>query len=184
MKVIKNPLSPGAVIRTHPRRGYWGCAIVLTAPDGTSDSLPCCHIAITTLIRRRKYSWASVPPSELQIVSLTPNIRVSPNDYRPAPAARTCIGIYSLKRTDSLDIIGEVDPSDIYAHPLTSEVGDGTADEYPVCGPITDRLGWEAVVAWRENNDREKLERERDESRARFEEFERKRLAAGRAKRR
>ena len=183
MKAIKNPLRPGTVIRTHPKRGYWGCAIVLTARDGSSGFHPSCHIATTPLIRRRKYSWASVQPSELQIVRLTPNIRVGPNEYRQAPGTPVCIGIYTLKHAESLDIIGEVDPTKIYEYPLTFEVGDGTSGRFSLCGPISDKLGWEAVVAWRELNDRNELERERKKSREQFEAFERERLAAVRTKR-
>ena len=70
MKPVANPLRSGDAIRTHPRRGYWGCAVVLSARDGTRDRWPMCHVGTTTLIRRRRYAWKSVDPSELRIASL------------------------------------------------------------------------------------------------------------------
>ena len=184
MKPIVNPLAPGAVIRTHPWRGYWGCAVVLTARDGTSDMYPCCHIAVTALIRKRKYSWSDIGRDELRIVRMSPSVRIGPQDYRKAPKERTCIGIYTLRRADTLDIIGHIEPAAIYADPLTYDVGDGSDGAYPLCGPIKEGLGWEAVAAWREIHDQENFERERRVSREQFEVAEAKRLTEQRTKRR
>jgi len=63
------------------------------------------------------------------------------------------------------------------------EIGDGTDGAYPLCGPVPDYLGQEAVVAWRRVHDRERLAKEQRESFERFEVFEQKRLEEARRKR-
>lgn len=183
MKPRANPLRPGLVIRTQPRAGYWGCVVVLTARDSTKELDPACHLATAVLIRREKYEWSSVEPHELAIVTWRSNVRVGPNDYRLDPRVRTSIGIYTVRSADGLDIVGDVDPLAIHPHPLTFDVGDGTAGKYPLCGPIKPSLGSEAVVAWRALHEPELMERENVESRADFEAYEAKRLAEARAKR-
>ena len=180
MKRLANPLKPGDVIRTHPGRGYWGCAIVLSARDSTAQFHPMCHIGTTTLIRPRRYSWKSIDPAELEIASLVHDVRVAPNEYYRAPTACVCIGIYTLKSANGLDIIGRVDPKDIYQHPLAFKVGDGTSGAFPLCGPIPDDLGHEAVIIWRRAHDAVRLEQEARKDMEWFENYEEQRLAAAR----
>ena len=179
----KNPFTLGTVLRTHPRRGFWGCAIVLSACDETAEMHAKSHIAITTYISKRKYAWKNVDQTKLQIVSDTPEVRVGPDDYRRAAQAQTCIGIYTLKKTTPLDVVGTIDPQQIYSEPLTFEVGPGTNGTFPLCGPITENLGWQAAVAFRKVHDSENFQRDSNKSRARFEKAELKRLKDARAKR-
>lgn len=183
MKTIANPLRPGDVIRTHPQSGYWGCAVVLSARDSTPEFHPMCHIGTTTLIRKRKYSWNSVDPVDLKIAQLGFDVRIAPNEYVRAPKERICICIYSLRSANGLDIIGHVDPMQIYPHQLTFDVGDGTSGKFPLCGPIPNNLGHEAVVVWRRENDSARFEQESRKSREQFEFFEAQRLAKARAAR-
>jgi hypothetical protein len=179
MKKIVNPLTPGDVIRTHPGRKYWGCAIVLSARDSTTEFHPMCHIATTTLIRPRKYAWEEIDASELEVATIVPEIRVAPNEY-VASETRVCIGIYSLKSADNLDIVGRVNPKEIYDRRLTFKVGDGTAGTFPLCGPIPDDLGYEAVVVWRQIHDAARLKQEERKSNEWFEAYEAERLAKAR----
>jgi len=160
MKKIVNPLTPGDVIQTHPARGYWGCAVVLSARDSTEKFQPMCHIGVTTLITRKKYSWKSVDPAELEIVRFYPDVRIAPHEYYCDPDVRTCIGIYAVKSSAGLSIVGRVDPSAIYSLPLTFDVGDGTNGRFPMCGPIPDDLGDEAVAAWRQVHDSARFNRD------------------------
>ena len=183
MKRIANQLQPGDVIQTHPQRGFWGCAVVLSASDSTDQFHPMCHIGITTLITKRKFSWGSIDPQLLEIATFAPVVRVAANEYYQSKEPRTCIGIYSVKNTAGLTIIGNINPAHVYDKPLTFEVGDGTEGKFPLCGPIKDGFGSEAVVAWRLIHDREHLDRQANESRKQFERYEQQRLSEQRSKR-
>lgn len=183
MKTIVNPLNSGDVIRTHPQRGFWGCAVVLSAQDSTDDFYPCCHIATLVLIRKRKYSWKSVSPGDLKIVNLTRDVRAAPYEYIEDSTSRLSIGIYSLKKIDGLDIIANVDPLQIYSKPLSFDVGDGSNGAFPLCGPIKGFTGNDAVINWRKLNEQEKFEVEAKESKQQFEAMEQKRLLAQRNRR-
>lgn len=174
MKKIANPLIPGDVIQTHPSRGYWGCAVVLSACDSTDKFLPMCHIGVTTLIMRKKYSWRSINPADLEIVKLAYDVRVAPNEYYRDPDPRTCIGIYDVRSAAGLSIIGRIDPLMLYPDALTFDVGDGTNGRYPFCGPIPDDLGDEAVTVWRREHDKANFDRELMKARALFERIESK----------
>ena len=180
MKFYANPLKPGDVIRTHPERGYWGCAVVLSARDSTADFDPMCHIATTTLIKPRRYAWRNISSFDLEIASLSYDIRVVPSEWHPAPEARLCIGIYSLKSAEKLDMIGHMDPKVLYPPDLTFEIGDGTSGSFPLCGPIPEYLGHEAVIVWRRIHDAVRLDQEIRKSREAFEAYEAQRLAEAR----
>jgi hypothetical protein len=183
MKQIANPLQPGDVIQTHPQRGFWGCAVVLSARDSSHQFHPMSHIATTTLIAKQKYHWSSVDPKRLEIVKLSPIVRVAKEDYYQPNEPRTSIGIYSLKSAASLRIIGRINPLNIYDKPLSFDVGDGTKGTFPLCGPIPENLGNEAVIAWRLIHDKDRFEQEKLEARRRFERYEQQRLSEQRAKR-
>lgn len=180
MKFYANPLKPGDVIRTHPERGYWGCAVVLSARDSTSEFHPMCHIGTTTLIKPRKYAWKNIAPLDLEIANLSYNVRVAANEWHTTREARLCVGIYALKSADKLDIIGHIDPKTVYPPDLTFEVGDGTSGSFPLCGPIPDYLGHEAVIIWRQKHDAARLDQEIRRSREAFEAYEAQRLSKAR----
>jgi hypothetical protein len=182
MKTV-NPLTPGAVIQTHPSRGYWGCAVVLSARDSTDKFLPMSHIGVTSFIARKKFSWKDISPTELEIVRLSYDYRVAPHEYRRSPNMVTCIGIYAIKNAATLRVIGFIDPLMIYSSTLSFDVGDGTSGNYPLCGPIPDDLGREAVIAWRREHDKKRFERETAERRLQHERIVSKLRAADRAAR-
>lgn len=183
MKRIANPLQPGDVIQTNPKRGFWGCAIVLSARDSTDQFQPMSHICITTLISKKKYAWNDVDFRRLEIVKIAPIVRVGPDEYYQSNELRTAIGIYSLKSAAGLRIIGQVNPTDVYNKPLTFQVGDGTKGRFPLCGPIPDDLGEEAVVAWRLIHDKEGQAQESAKAMRQYERYEQQRLSEQRAKR-
>ena len=76
-----------------------------------------------------------------------------------------------------------IDPAAVYPPPLAFKVGDGTRDAFPLCGPIKDSLGMEAVIAWRRVNDKAAWDAEVAQSRLQFECLEARRLEDARAKR-
>lgn len=181
-KPRNNPLEIGSVIRTNPSEGFWGCAVVLSAFDGTSELHPCSHIGVTNFISRTAFDAAALDFSTLEILTFTPKIRVAPHEYAEMQRRKT-IGIYTVTNATRLDVIAKIEPTTIYNRPLTLEVGDGTDGTYPLCGPVPDYLGQEAVVAWRRVHDRDRLEAEELASRERFEVFEQSRLEENRRKR-
>ena len=141
-----NPLRRGDVIKTHPREGYWGCAVVLTDPHKQKDLLPLCHIGITPIVMRHDYVWAEIEAAELSILEFDRGVRTAPHTY---PTRReTCIGLYTSHPHPHLPIIGSVDPSRVFTASLTFEVGNGTDGRYPLCGRIAPQLGSEAVISW------------------------------------
>lgn len=144
-----------------------------------------CHIGITTLITRKKYSWKNIDPAGLEVLKYAYDVRVAPHEYYRAPDMLTCIGIYAVKNAADLSIIGRVDPSAIYSFPLTFDVGDGTNGRFPLCGSIPEDLGDEAVVAWRRVHDSVRLNRERQQDRELFERIDANiRAEAGQARKR
>jgi hypothetical protein len=155
--------------------------VVLATRPKTKDFHSKCHVGITPIARRREFDLSEISPAELTILQFEQHIRLGIGDY--VPHLRTCIGIYSNHRVPKLDIIGRVDPSAVYLLPLTDEVGDGSDGRFPLCGPITPSLGFEAVVSWRRTHEPEAWADEVAKSRAEFEEHERCRLEYQRAKR-
>jgi hypothetical protein len=143
----------GAVLKTHPREGYWGCAVVLTAGGTVPGFLPLYHIGITPLVFRHDFSPQDLDGRELSILIFDRGVRLAPGTY--AVRRETCIGIYALPRQLPLPVIGLTDPTKVFPGPLTYEAGDGTAGKFPLCGPLRPNIGGEAVIAWRAIHDAE-----------------------------
>ena len=140
------PLRRGDVIKTHPRDGYWGCAVVLTEPWEENGGRPLCHIGITPIVMLHDYGWTEIASTELSILEFDRGIRTAPLTY--VARHETCIGLYTSGPHPLLPIIGNVDPIRVFAKPLTFEVGDGTNGKYPLYGPIAPHLGSEAIASW------------------------------------
>lgn len=174
-KLRKNPLEVGSVIRTNPEPGFWGCAVVLSAYDESPEFWPSSHIAITDFLRRHRYSVEELQASSLVVLQYSAHIRTAPYKYATTDP-RTRIGIYTVGPTVDLDIISKIETKNLYAYPLTLEVGDGTEGTFPLCGPVPNDLGREAVVAWRRIHDSARFAEEQQARADSFEEYERLRL--------
>ena len=161
------PLRKGDVIKTHPRDGFWGCAVVLTDPHEEEGFRPLCHIGITPLIMRHDYKWAEIEDTALSILEFDRGVRTAPNTY--LPRHEICIGQYTTDPHPLLPVIGHVDPTRILSQPLTCAVGDGTAGKYPLCGHLAPHLGSEAVASWLRIHNPSQWQAELDEGRARYE---------------
>jgi hypothetical protein len=147
-------LSVGDVLKTNPLEGYWGCAVVLSARDKTVEFDPMCHIGITTTVFTHDYALDELPLSDLRILTGEEEIYdadTRSNLRRPV----TCIGIYARKLKVPLDVITNIDPTFLCAIPLQFEIGTGIGEGWPLRGPVTNRLGYEAVHAWRSVHDYE-----------------------------
>ena len=53
------------------------------------------------------------------------------------------------------EVIGRIENFPFKMPVLTYEVGKGKGKGYPLCGPITAILGYQAVIAWRKVNEKE-----------------------------
>ena len=149
-------LAVGDVIQTHPREGYWGCALVLTAREKTANRDPMCHIGITTVVFTHEYAFAELADVRLEILQSAQAVRLDPGVYAPGERRR-CIGIYTRKVHPAVVILGNSEVSSLIQTPPSIEIGDGLDGGWPLCGPITASLGSEAVHAWRAVHDRERL---------------------------
>ena len=172
----------GEVLRTEPRSGYWGCAVVLSGTEATAEFHPRFHVGITPIIFRHEFGLSDIDVNQLRILRRTDEIRVGPDRYVPR-TTRTCIGIYAAKARGDIFVLGKIDPLRLYDAPLTFEIGDGTNGNFPLCGPMRKEIGWEAVIEWRRIHDAQAISREVVEARAQFEEMEAKRLAEQRNRR-
>ena len=160
-------LRRGDVIKTHPRDGFWGCAVVLSDPQQLGTLRPVCHIGVTPWILQHDFEWSELGDKDLCILEFERGVRTGPDEYR---ARRdTCIGLYTAKAHPLLPVIGRVDPTRVFRKALKFEVGDGTDGKYPLCGPVAEHLGSEAVNAWLRVHDPDRWQAERDEGRDRYE---------------
>jgi hypothetical protein len=160
------PLLPGDVIKTHPREGFWGCAVVLSA--GMIEGLrPMCHIGVTPLVFQHDYVWSEIEGQQLSILEYDQPVRVEVMTYLPRHV--TCIGIWVSDGKPKLPVIGRVDPATVYDKPLTFEVGDATSGKFPLCGKVDTHLGSEAVGAWHKLNDPVGFAKRQEESAADYE---------------
>lgn len=174
-------LKRGDVIKTHPREGFWGVAVVLTAPFEEAGLRARCHIGITSLVLKHDFEWGDIAGTQLSILEFERGVRTGPMTY--TTRLETCIGQYVAETHPSLPVLGNVDPTPFAPAALTTEVGDGTNGKYPLCGPITAHLGGEAVSNWLRMHDPAQWLREVEAARASFENVEARRLEDERGKR-
>jgi hypothetical protein len=180
---FRNPLKPGDVLLTRPRRGFYGAAVVLSAFGRTRAFPPMSHIATTNVASVRRFEWREIDTSALQIMRYPPQMRVDAWDYRLLAEIRRAIGMFFLSASTRFEVIGWTDPKRLYPHRLTSEVGDGTGRAFPICGPLDEALGMEAFDAWQEQEKPATAARERRLADRIFEAYEADRLATSRTAR-
>jgi hypothetical protein len=155
MKVAIFTLQPGNVIRTNPDDGYWGCAIVLDR-FSLSPMFPkseACHIATTGLVKRSFYELADVDASELKPLLFEQHYQPT-RDSPLYVKTVTCIEKYALLGKHQVDVIGTIDPLQIYGGPLSTTFGNFPGG-FPLRMKIDRYLGNQAVIAWRRKYDRE-----------------------------
>ena len=134
---------------------------------------PCCHIGITPVVRRERFSWSEVSVAEMQILQFE-------RPYQPKPGLllirnERSIGLYPNVRVPDLDIIAQVDPLTVHREPLIPSPGT-EGGRYPYYPSIGSHLGMEAVVTWRREHDSHAWQAEIAEASAEYFEREEKRL--------
>lgn len=182
MSISTAAFAPGDVLQTEPQPGFWGCAVVLSATPGTAELNPSFHVAVTPVIYRHAFLPSEIDMAGLSVLVASRSVRVAPNEYMER-AAQPCIGVYTAKSRGDVRVLGTVNPLSVWPTPLGPGTGNGTDGAFPLCGPLTRTIGWEAVVAWRRIHDAVALAEEVLQGRQRFESFEQERLAQQRESR-
>ena len=140
---------------------------------------PCCHIGITPVVKRDRFSWSEVSVAELQILHFE-------RHYEPKPGLllsrnERSIGLYPNVRVPVLDIIAQVDPLTVNTEQLIPSPGT-EGGRYPYYPSIGSHLGMEAVVTWRREHDSQAWQAESAEASAEYFEREEERLRIAREK--
>jgi hypothetical protein len=144
-------LNDGDVIKTHPNEGFWGCAVVLKSKDKTGRFDPLCLIGVTPIIFRHDFVWREVASLPFSVLEFDREIRQVPGQTQARH--ETCIGCFDARPHPELPTIGTVAVSEVFSGPLGFEVGDASDGKWPLCGRISPRLGYEAVLEWRRKYD-------------------------------
>lgn len=137
----------GDVILTNPVEGYWGIAVVLSEREKTEDYHPMCHIAITPIISEHKIEF-----SELRIEDLKPlefERVYALKNVEEFIKIETCIGVYTRRNKENIEIIGSINPKFVYDGPLPFEPWYDLEITWPLCGDTNESLGSEAYITWK-----------------------------------
>ncbi len=152
---MRNPKLPllqlGDVIKTHPREGHWGCAVVVWLRKRCPEFGHLCLIAITPTIFRHDFVADDLRDVAFSILEYEQGISLFPGDSRSRRV--TCLGWYDASSNPNLDVVGSVDPRKFFTGSTRFIIGDGTKKSWPLCGRISSNLGSEAVFAWRTLHD-------------------------------
>ena len=149
-------LKTGDILKTNPKEGYWGCAIVLKTRGKTKEFNPMCLVAITPFVFKHDYDINELDLSNLQVLYYDQRFCLSGKE--PFTRPRIGIEITTRKINQYVDIIGNIDDvSNIYSNRLVFKVGDASSAKsgWPLSGPIDKFLGIQAVQAWRKVYEKE-----------------------------
>jgi hypothetical protein len=146
---MKKAFEQGDVIRTNPKEGYWGIAVVLSEKEKTEEFLPMCHIAITPLVFTHEVQFEDLDLAELKPLEFKRVYKHIPDEtlYK----METLIGVYTRRNKAKLHVIGMVDPSKVYSGPLPFSPDYGLEVTWPLCGDTSQRLGSDAIVNYERN---------------------------------
>jgi hypothetical protein len=169
-KPVRYVLQVGDVLETHPTEPYFGVALVLAVREATDGFDPMCLIGITTSVFTRPVELDELRIADLAILEFDREARTGPSSYAPL-RRETCIGIYTRELAAPIRVLGRIDTSSLNLGPLGFDVGDGTGGRWPLCGPVSKSLGYEAVIAWRMVHDRPQFLAEREAARLSHEEM-------------
>lgn len=139
----------GDVIRTNPRDGYWGIAIVLSEKEKTEEFYPMCHIAITPLIYTHEVSFDELNTEKILPLEFKRMYKHIPD--KTLFKMETLIGVYTRKNKAKLSVIGNIETGSVYSGPLPFSPDYGLEITWPLCGDVTQQLGSEAVVHYERN---------------------------------
>lgn len=105
------------------------------------------------------------------VLNIERSLRVGEGRYCD-DGKEVCIEIHTRRMKSGQEVIGRIDNFPFEMPKLTYEVGKGKG--YPLCGPITAILGYQAVIAWRKVNEKEAFLMDVKDSRQKTEDVLRK----------
>ncbi len=143
---MRNKVEKGDLLKTNPMNGYWVCSVVLSACDSTKDFDAMSHIAVTNGVFKHDFNASEITINKLRIIEVTNH------EDKTVP----CIGIYTSKLTTEVEVIGRIEVESFCQLSLKFEVGNGSDGGWPLCGPLRNSLGYQAIHQWRAIHDREK----------------------------
>lgn len=150
---IPNLFRKGDIIRTNPKDGFYGIAIVLDDAEKTELSpgkwsYPMCHIAIMPYIFDYEFVIEDIANLKLEPLIFTQYQII--NDEKKFLRNKICIDIYTNKNKSELPVIGNIDPTNIYTEELLWKP---QFDRFHLSGdPTRANLGSEAYSNWNRNN--------------------------------
>lgn len=140
-------LNEGDVILTNPADGFWGIAIVLSEREKTEKQYPMCHVAITSIIRKHKIRFNELKIEELKPMEFERFYTL--NRVEEFSIVETCIGVYTRRNKENIEVIGSIDPKIVYNGPLPFDPWYDLEVKWPLKGEPTKLLGREAYIAWK-----------------------------------
>lgn len=148
-----NLFNKGDIIRTNPKDGFYGIAIVLDdakeielSPNRWSK--PLCHIAITPYIFNYEFELEDIKKLKFEPLIFKQYKLV--NDEKVFFCNKLCIDIYTNKNKPNLSIVGNINPTNIYKEELLWKP---QIDKFHLCGDPRPDLGLEAYINWDRNNE-------------------------------
>ena len=137
----------GDVILTNPAEGFWGIAVVLSEREKTENFYPMCHIAITSIICKHKIECRELKIEELKPLEFERVFALK--NVEEFSKIETCIGVYTRRNKENIEIIGSVNPKIVYDGPLPFDPWSDLEIKWPLNGEPTKLLGREAYITWK-----------------------------------
>lgn len=149
---IPKIFSKGDIIRTNPREGVYGIAVVLD--DGKEIELspgnwsyPMCHIAITPYIFDYEFNIENIEDLKLEPLIFKQYQII--NNEKKFLRNKLCIDIYTNTNKVKLPVVGKTNPENIYPEEL---IWKPQFDRFHLSGDVSSKLGWEAYINWSRKN--------------------------------
>lgn len=133
------------LIKSNPIEDYWVCSVVLTSRKRTDGFAPMCHVAVTNVVLDHSFTESEIDFENLRVIF----------EYNNEGHKVPCIGIYASRVGKEIEIIGRQKIDSLCRSDLDFEIGNGSDGGWPMCGPMTKGLGYQAVHQWRSVNDRD-----------------------------
>ena len=137
----------GDIILTNPAEGFWGIAVVLSEREKTEKYHPMCHIAITPIICKHKIEFIELKIEELKPLEFKRVYALK--NVEEFSKIETCIGVYTRRNKENIEIIGSINPKIVYDGPLPFEPWYDLEITWPLYGDTNESLGREAYITWK-----------------------------------
>ena len=106
-----------------------------------------CHIAITPIIRKHKIEFSELKIEELKPLEFERVFALK--NVEEFSKIETCIGVYTRRNKENIEIIGSINPKIVYYGPLPFEPWYDLEITRPLYGETNESLGREAYITWK-----------------------------------